>query len=459
MFKWLWRKKWWIISLLIVGGAIGGVVVFVTRPKAPVVPETAVVKRDTLRRAVEATGSVKPAREFSLDFDTAGRVTAVNVQIGDTVKAGQVLAEVDATSLDLQVERAKAAVAMAEANLRQRLAGELPESVKLADAELRRAEASLAESQLRLDATRRTSELTIRLSELGVQAKQLALDEARRATEPSAISVRSAELSLTQSQYELESARLNAQTSVHSQEAAVAVASAGRDAARAGLDLKRVSVRAVDRAPLDVGVAEAKISLALAEAERAKARLVAPADGVVTDVAITPGESSSPRTSTVFQPQGTSAVKMIAMHAEVEVDVAESDIAEVKLGQVTTMTFDAFGDNRTFTGKVVWVSPIEIVIQDLVYYKVRIALDGPADEIRPGMSASTHILVSEKVGTTLIPQRAVREADGKTTVRVLHDDATEEERTVTVGERADAGLVEITNGVTEGERVITSRAR
>ncbi len=461
MFKWLYRKKWLLLTFLIIGGAIAAVVYFATRPAAPEVPETVTVRRGKLVQSVEATGSVKPGREFSLDFDQPGRVTVVRAQIGDRVKAGDVLAEIDATTLDLQVARAKAAYNMAVANLAVRQAGEIPESIKLADAELRRAEASLAESQLRLDATRQTSELSIRMAQIGVEAKQLALDEARSAQPGvvSYVSVRAAELALTQAQYELQNARLNAQTGVNSQEAAVAVAAAGRDAARAGLDAKRAQLRAVDKAPLDAAIAEAKAGLSLAEASRAQAALRAPVDGVITDVAVSEGESSSPRTTTAYQPQGTSAVKMISIYAEVEVDVAESDVAKLKVGQAAEVTLDAFGDDRTFAGTLVWISPAETTVQDLVYYKARVALTEQNNDIRPGMTATAKIMTLEKDNALLVPQRAVREADGKRTVRVQKADLTVEEREVTMGERADGGMVEVTAGIFDGDVIITSRAR
>lgn len=461
MFKWLYRKKWLLLTFLIIGGAIASVVFFATRPKPPEVPETTTVHRAKLVQSVEATGSVKPGREFSLDFDQPGRVSAVRVQIGDHVKAGDVLAEIDATSLDLQVARAKAGYNMALANLAQRQAGEIPESIKLADAELRRAEASLAESQLRLDATRRTSELSIRMAEVGVELKQLGLDDARSAPNPegSNSAIRMAELSLTQSQYELQNARLNSQTGVNSQEAAVAVAAAGRDSARAGLDAKRAHLRAVDRAPLDASIAEAKASLSLAETSRAEAALHAPVEGVITDVAVSEGESSSPRTATAFQPQGTSAVKMISIHAEVEVDVAESDVAKLKVGQSATVVLDAFGDERTFAGTLVWISPGETTVQDLVYYKARVALIEPGSDIRPGMTATANIITLEKESALLVPQRAVREADGKRTVRIQKADLTIEEREVVTGQRADDGMVEVTSGLFDGDVVITSRVR
>ena len=71
----------------------------------------------TIKESISATGTLAPAQEDSLDFQVSGKVTAVDVAQGDTVKAGQVLASVDSAQAQATLAQAKAALADAQARL------------------------------------------------------------------------------------------------------------------------------------------------------------------------------------------------------------------------------------------------------------------------------------------------------------------------------------------------------
>jgi multidrug efflux pump subunit AcrA (membrane-fusion protein) len=75
------------------------------------------VATGTLKQSVSATGTLAPAKQASLAFGVSGQVTAVDVAVGDKVKAGQVLAKIDAASLTVGVAQAKASVATAQAKV------------------------------------------------------------------------------------------------------------------------------------------------------------------------------------------------------------------------------------------------------------------------------------------------------------------------------------------------------
>lgn len=612
------------IALIAVGAFAYG-----RRPAAQDAYETAVVRRGTLERTVEATGAVKAASEFSLDFDTSGRVKDVFVKVGDAVKTGQVLAELDVTDIDIEVRRARAQLAVAVANLNLKAAGESPESIRVSEAEVAKADANLAEARITLANKERTTAFAVSAAELDVrsaaatlaQAKRERDDAARLATEtlgkrydaaradllkavvgfstsmndmdlllgidstsandafeailgsqntgsveaakaayrtakekqaaaeravqgfgsagqqaidaafapvlaaseavfdaltktravldataPSsqftltelnakkttlstdrtavatdygtvladrstiastrienanaanadAAAVEDAEIAHTQATYDLETAKLDAETQVLAQRAAVAVMSAARDGAVASLDLKKAALRSVDRAPLEASVEEARASLAIAEEGLRKARIIAPADGIVTDVAVSTGEDSVPRISASGSVQSTSAVTMLGVNAEIEADISENDIIHVRVGQELTATFDALGPDRVFTGTVISVNPAETVIQDVVYYKVRIALTENAPDVKPGMTATVVLSGTRRDNALIIPFRAVREVGGKRVVRVLTGDNTVEERAVTIGERGDLGAVEVASGLMEGETIVVS---
>ena len=105
------------------------------------------------------------ARDATLSFLTAGEVTAVNVQIGDNVQAGDVLVELETDSLIRAVESAESAVRVAQAELANLMAD--PTASELASAE-----AKLASAQAKLD------DLLAGPTEAEIAASQAAVDAA-----------------------------------------------------------------------------------------------------------------------------------------------------------------------------------------------------------------------------------------------------------------------------------------
>ncbi len=93
-----------------------------------------------------------------------------------------------------------------------------------------------------------------------------------------------------------------------------------------------------------------------------------------------------------------------------EVDVDETDVVSVQLGQPAEVTIEAM-PNRTFTGKVIQIGDTAIVrssglaasqsatsTQEAKDFKVVVALDHPPDEIRPGLSATAKITTADAAG-------------------------------------------------------------
>jgi len=142
--KILKKKSLYIVLVLV---ALGGFW-FWQRQKAAsqITYETADVERRTLVQTVEVTGEIKPAARIDLAFKSGGTLSKVAVKIGDDVKQGDVLAELEADDLHFAYERAKAAVAIAQSNLNQRLAGESDETIRMAQAQLDQAKAAYDKS-------------------------------------------------------------------------------------------------------------------------------------------------------------------------------------------------------------------------------------------------------------------------------------------------------------------------
>ncbi|MBP9748955.1 efflux RND transporter periplasmic adaptor subunit, partial [Patescibacteria group bacterium] len=256
--------------------------------------------------------------------------------------------------------------------------------------------------------------------------------------------VNNARIALLTAKHNLTTAQLQAKTHVASENANVLVATARRDAAQATLEQTVAVVRQVDRAPWDAAVAQARAAAESAVANLSKTEIRAPTDGIVTDIPVNVGELAAAKAV---------AISMLSTHYEIEADIPEVDVAKVRIGQVVDITLDSLGMDMHLPGTVLSINPAETVIQDIVYYKMRVVFAKDLEEVKPGMTANVTVDTNAKTGVLAIPLRAVQEKGTDRIVRILVD-SKPEDHVVTLGLRGDGGLVEILSGLNEGETVI-----
>jgi len=139
---------------------------------------------------------------------------------------------------------------------------------------------------------------------------------------------------------------------------------------------------------------------------------------------------------------------------EIELDVSESDIIDVKVGQKAKLTFDALSSDEILEGEVVEIDPAATVIQDVVYYKVKVKLSSPDERLKIGMSVDADINVAQKDNVIMIPARAVKTEGSQDYVEILKEDNITERLNVKTGFKGDEGMVEITSGLQGGENVV-----
>lgn len=125
------RRLWpWIVLILVVAGAVAAIVLrpAVPTPNAEVTAETPVVKQllrseitevapTTLSQTVKVTGTLVPARQSEVASQASGRVLTVAVRPGDSVEAGDTLAEIDRANLQLQLDQQRATADATRAQL------------------------------------------------------------------------------------------------------------------------------------------------------------------------------------------------------------------------------------------------------------------------------------------------------------------------------------------------------
>ncbi len=282
-------------------------------------------------------------------------------------------------------------------------------------------------------------------------------------------SIASAEDGLNQAKVALENAKLTARNNVASirlsNERQIAnaqsqynTASKSVEVARAQLASLVAPARSADMALAQAQISQAQASLASVQKQIDDSRLLSPIDGVITQVNYEVGEQ--------FAGGGKALIMVLVNNNfDIEVDVTESDISKIKVNNPVEITLDAFGDDVKFHGQVYFIEPAQTVIQDVVYYKVKISFSNAQEikewsenkqiQIKAGMTANTTITTNYKEKAIKIPSRGIIEkTDGEKMVQILKNNKLEEVK-ISLGLRGDEGMVEIVSGVNDGDEIIT----
>jgi len=354
---------------------------------------------------VSASGSLVAAHSAGVYPPASGTVAKVLVADGDTVKAGDTLAEMATGPLRLAVFQARAALSAARAQ-GEAVSNGVPGAID-------RSAASAALSAARSQVS------TAKKNYASFRADYDPNDASQRAT------LRTLNTARTQ-------------------------ASAALQAAKAALNRLSVASRvSLARTAASQGVTAASRALTLAEANLDKATLAAPFDGIVTiHGTVEKGSGLTP---------GVAAFTIVdPTRMEFEAAVNETDIADVAKGQPATVTLDAFAEG--FTGKVVRVqaSP-ETTSTGSVAFPVRISLESGQSRLFQGMSGSVDIAVKSIPDALTVPVEAVLTKGATKSVYVLGSDNVVHARTVTVGASTDISA-QILSGLAAGDTVVTTGA-
>jgi HlyD family secretion protein len=177
--------------------------------------------------------------------------------------------------------------------------------------------------------------------------------------------------------------------------------------------------------------------------------IYSPISGTVIKREIDPGENATMNSPVI-------SVAEID-NLDIESNVPESDITKVKVGQKASITFDAFSSEEKFEAEISEIEPASTVIQDVVYYKVKLKLVNIDPRLKIGMSNDIDIHTAEKDNIVIIPLRAVKTDGDKKYVEILKDEKNNltDKIYITTGLSGDDGMVEATSGLSGGEKVIT----
>lgn len=367
----------------------------VATPAPAVEVTTAPAIRRDLPRFFEATGSLAGDQQTDLAPSTAGKVTAIGVDLGSFVKRGQMVVRLDDIDSKLRVEQAQAQLEQAKAALRQ-----AEEKVGL------RAGQSF-------DVNRIPEVVNARV------ALELAEKELRRAEKL----VESGDVS--RATYDDQRARRDQLKEVY----------------EAALSMARQNFAAVATARANVANAESQ--LGLARRNLSYAIVFSPIDGYVAERNADLGEyvSTTSKVATIVR----------INPLRIRIDIPEQAIPEVKIGQSVSVTTSAWPD-KNFNGRIARISPN--LSPNSRTLTVEAEVENSSGVLKPGQFASVRILQERAEPAVLVPGRAVRTESGVSRVFVIKDGHAQQ-RLVQLGQ-AESDLIEIKSGVAADEQVATS---
>jgi RND family efflux transporter MFP subunit len=362
-------------------------------PEPTPAPQTVSVTRCDVEQTVTAPGNLVNVNQASVNMPAEGRISTVNVRVGDQVKSGKILAELDpVTTTQAQLDLLEAQDVL-EKLQKRRTALDYPRATNDFIKDLRR----------QIKAAKQT------VSELD--------DAAKKAEDSMAKSQLLASLTTAKENLKSLESKLNWYTSKPTENDVVAADS-------------------------ELALAQAKYDAARAVLESLEIK--APFDGIVFEVSAEAGQTYHAE-ATLFTIGDPKALEVMA-------NITEEDYPIVSAGQNVEVYFDARPE-VTVTGKVERIIPRRIE-GDRPLYNIYVSLNEIPDGLADGMTSDTAITIAKHAGVLCLPRAVVRASSGDTTTVKVWDGVQEITQEIKLGLRGDT-YVEIVSGLNEGEQVIT----
>ncbi len=338
--------------------------------------QTGKATKTDLIATVTASGEVKPRNYINIGANTQGPapITAILVKEGDEVHKGQVLARLAniQPSADLRAQQAALNGALADSSASEAASASADENIAVAQSQVEHDKADLAQKKVDQKRSKQLFDSKL-ISSQEYETKKILVDLA--------------EATLNSSK------RKVAQARAQKAQAAAQLTAAQRK------------------------IAQSQAMVSRSQNVLSQYEAISPLDGVITNLPVRVGETVVPG----IQNSAASTIMTIAdmsiITAEVHVD--ETDIVSVKLGQSADVTVEAIPD-RTFKGKVIEIGDTALVrstgvaasqsqtsSQEAKDFKVVIALDIPANMVRPGLSCTAKVTTAVRKDALSIPIQAL----------------------------------------------------
>jgi RND family efflux transporter MFP subunit len=431
------KTKKWIISIIVIVILLGSIGFwFSGKNKTVENLEKEEVKQGQVEKTVSVTGSLISEAPVVLNFENGGRIQDIKVKVGDKVAEGDLIALLDDSLLNEQVEKAKAILdkTVSQSNANNDLVREASEKVD-------NAEDYLEALEDYHDQLVDSAEIAYQNADDYLEDAEAYYDKVLADSGEDSGEELSAKLTLT-----------TAQNSKKTAEEALETAKKNRDlniiSAENSLKVAEESLKTVEsdysKISLDSSVKAAENDYQIALESLKKASLKSPLNGIISKINYETGE--------VIGSAGDSFGEIITDDFILEVEVPEVDISELKLNQTAEVTFDSLNYNDKFEAKIIEIEPASTRIQELIYYKVKLSLEEYDQRFKEGMSADVDILINDKKDVLMISDQFIMEENGKNFVNLLEGGKLIKKE-IQVGLKGDGGYTEVISGLKNGENI------
>ncbi|WP_232699482.1 efflux RND transporter periplasmic adaptor subunit [Brevibacillus daliensis] len=472
------KRKKSIIMVTLAGALLCGTGIyayseFVSPSRETSIMQTIPVQRGDISEVVAASGTVQAAQQMTLNFPSGDDViSAIHVKVGDSVKAGQVLATMDQTATLMQVKIAEANLLSAKASLAEKMQTKDENEILVLQSNVTKAKASLESAMKSYD--NQKALLQQEKASSNLQEAKKNLETQKRLYEAGAISkseLDQAQNSLNQAGAEYQTASMQYSQTKDQSHNSVVQAQAAYDSAVAQLNQAKAPAQESSVQAAKASVTQAEVQLKQQQLHLEKLTIKAPMDGVVLQVNGNVGKTA---TSPFLVMDNSNAEQLGVM-----VQISQRDISKIKQGMEATFTIGTY-NGRKFQGKVETIYPEGNTESGVTTYKVLLTVGNKEGLLKPGMTLQTTIHVGTQKNVLYVPTAALREQGGKTGVLVkVEDGATTDKdvkattdskskssdrgqnasgyqfREVTTGLVSSKG-VEITSGLEEGDQILLS---
>jgi len=478
------RKSWIIIGavvLIIVG--YFAVKSFLKNPIDSYITEKA--SKGEVSQEISETGSVKATENLNLGFKITGKIARVDVSVGDSVRKGDILAELNLAQLSSQQRNAQAALDVAKNQYDKLLRGAISEDIKIY-------EDAVISAQHDLDSAQNSSVNVLNDAYTKIYNSYTAAISIKSsyfsASDQEGIKVQDSVSNINENMQSAKSQMAASLNNVYNDLKII------REQCDQGVYYSRVS--SADKATLDahkgyintaltnvtnsqqeinsykIALQKAKDNLSLqtagprqedidiyrAQMQQAQANLDSyqsqtndgylrsPINGRITEINAKRGETVSP---------GSSVINLLSSEPfQIKANIYEQDIVNVKQSDVVKISLVAF-PKQTFEGKVIAIYPAEKIIDNVVYYEVTIDFPNQPEGIKSGMTADIVIETNKKEDVLRISKSAVENIDGKEIVQIANKKKIEDRQITTGLEGND--FVEVLSGLSEGDEIVIGK--
>ena len=378
---------------------------------------TAKVERGNLRNTVTATGTLQAVTTVQVGSQASGTISALYADFNSKVKKGQVIAQLDPSVTQAQVEQARANLQQAQAQLQsaraavaQTHAGVAVSRAGISDAQARALAATSTTQNQQAAVNAAQANVSVLKAQLDDAASYLRQEQAllqsgviaQREYDMAQTSYKTAEAKYNQAVAQLNMAQLSAQ-SASSAGQAQATAQVEQAQAQTQQSQGQAQGAAAQVQNAQAQVEQATAALQLAQINLQHTTITSPIDGIVVSRDVNVGQTvaASLQAPTLF----TIAQDLTQMQVIANID--QADIGLVEQAKGVAFSVDAF-PGQEFKGTIQQMRLNPQNVQNVVTYNVVIDVGNPEQKLKPGMTANLTITIDERNDVIKVPNSALR---------------------------------------------------